>query len=310
MQLDWRRDMILRDLEARGFDIRTLSAVIGRGGLVKPIEGGVYEVNDALCNDLRNAAMEHACNLGGLIADEIARMAGVKAYIADPVVVDELDDKARITGIPGCIRRSIFHALNQKATARRYAARIGRRYEELNLIVAHIGGGISIGAHLRGRVVDTNNALNGDGPFAPERAGSIPSQELIDLCFSGRYTQRELTKMIAGHGGLVAYLGTNSVIRIVERIEEGDTEAKRLLDAMCYNVAKWIGAMAAVLKGRVDAILLTGGIAHNACVTDLVKEYCSFLAPIEIYPGENEMYSLMLNARSVLTGEVTPKTYA
>ncbi len=309
-QLDWRRDMILDDLKNRGFDIHTLSAVIGRGGLLKPIEAGVYEVNEAMRRDLCHARLEHASNLGALIADEIARMAGVKAYIADPVVVDEMEEVARISGLPECPRLSIFHALNQKATARRYAASIGRRYEELNLVVAHIGGGISISAHRHGRVIDTNNAFNGDGPFAPERAASLPSQALVDLCFSGKYTRQELVKLIAGKGGLVAHVGTNSVIQLIERIEQGDRKAEMMLEAMCYNVAKWIGAMATAMKGEVDAILLTGGISYNRRVTGRVKEYCSYIAPIEVYPGENEMESLRFNAAMVLDGTLAPKEYA
>lgn len=309
-QLEWRLKLILDELEHRGIDIRTLSAVIGRCGLVKPIEAGVYEVDEALRHDLIHAKLEHASNLGGLIADEIARMVGIKAYVADPVVVDEMEDVARISGLPECPRVSIFHALNQKATARRYARQIGTTYEALNLVVAHIGGGISVGAHRKGRVVDTNNAFNGDGPFAPERMGSVPSQALIDLCFSGKYTYAELVKKVAGRGGLVAHAGTNSVIQLAERIEQGDEQARLLLDAMCYNIAKWIGAMAtAALRGEVDAILLTGGIANNAQVTGKIAEYCSFIAPVKVFPGENEMESLRYNASMVLRGEVEAKLY-
>ena len=309
-QLDWRRDMILTALKEHGFDIMSLAAVIGRGGLIKPIPAGVYEVNDAMRRDLQHATMEHASNLGGLLADGIAATAGIKAYIADPVVVDEMDDIARLSGHPDCPRRSIFHALNQKATARLHCDRIGIVYEKANLVVAHLGGGISVAAHKQGRVVDVNNALDGDGPIAPERAGTVPAGALVNLCFSGKYSQRDVLKMLAGKGGLVAHLNQNSVQQICIDIEKGDQKSKAVLDAMSYSIAKEIGAMAAVLKGQVDAILLTGGVAYNEPVNDVIREHCSFLAPIFIYPGEDEMGALMLNALSVLRGERTPKVYA
>ena len=221
-QLDWRKEMVLEALAKNNFDVKSLSAVIGRGGLIKPIESGVYEVNAALKNDLVNAQREHASNLGGLIAEQIAQAAGVKAYIADPVVVDELDDIARLSGIPECPRISIFHALNQKAIARRHAEKVGKRYEDLNLVVAHMGGGISVSAHCKGRVIDTNNALDGDGPIAPERAGTVPAGALVNLCFSGKYSQRDVLKMLAGKGGLVAHLNQNSVQQICIDIEKGE----------------------------------------------------------------------------------------
>ena len=262
-QFEWRKDLVLESLRKRGFDIGTLSAVIGRGGLVHPVEGGVYEVNDALHDDLLHARRQHASNLGGLIAQEIAAEVGVKAYIADPVVVDEMIPYARISGLPQLPRESVFHALNQKAIARRYARETGRKYEELNLIVSHMGGGITVSAHRQGRVIDTSNALNGAGPFSPERAGTLPPGPLIDLCFSGEYTREELQKLINGRGGLLAHLGTTSVPEILRRIDNNDLQAMLVLRAMCYNVAKEIGAMAIALKGKADAILLTGGIAHN-----------------------------------------------
>lgn len=308
-QLSWRRGLILDALKEKGFDIRELSAVIGRGGLIKPIPSGVYEVNDAMRNDLVHAQMEHASNLGGLIADEIAREAGVKAYIADPVVVDELQEIARISGLPQCPRRSIFHALNQKATARKHCARMGWRYEEVNLVVGHLGGGISISAHDHGRVVDTNNALNGDGPIAPERSGTLPAEALVELCYSGQYQKGEVMKLLAGKGGMVAHLGINSVQELCEKAPD-NAEYDLFMRAMSYTIAKAIGGMAAALKGKVDAIILTGGIAYNEPVIDIVKEHCSFLAPIAVYPGENELESLALNALAVLRGERTPQLYA
>ena len=309
-QLGWRREMILTALSEHGFDIMQLSAVIGRGGLVRPIPAGVYEVNEAMRRDLTNATMEHASNLGGLLAAEIAAMAGVKAYIADPVVVDEMEEVARLSGHPDCPRRSIFHALNQKATARLHCDRIGIVYEKANLVVAHLGGGISVAAHKQGRVADVNNALDGDGPFAPERAGTIPAGELVELCFSGKYTKRDLKKMLAGKGGLVAHLGSNSVMHLIERVEAGDKQAGVVIDAMSYNISKAIGAMAAAMSGSVDAIILTGGIAYNEPVVKYIEEHCSFIAPIAVYPGENEMEALMLNALVVLKGTITPKVYA
>ena len=308
-QLDWRRGLILSALREQSFNLKELSAVIGRGGLIRPIPAGVYEVNSRMRYDLRNAQMKHACNLGGLLAAQIAHMAGVKAYIADPPVVDEMDDAARITGMPMCPRKAIFHALNQKAIARLHCDRVGWTYEESNLIVAHMGGGISVAAHKQGRIVDVNNALDGDGPFAPDRAGSIPSSELIKVCFSGQYTKEELLKFISSKGGLVAYLGTNSVIQVMERIEEGDQRAKKVLESMCYNVSKQIGAMAGALSGKVQAILLTGGIAYNEPIVEYIREHCGFIAPVEVYPGENELEALVMNALVVLRGTITPKVY-
>ncbi len=308
-QLDWRRGLILDALRERGCFLNELSAVIGRGGLIRPVPGGVYEVNSRMRYDLRNAKMKHACNLGGLLAAQIAHMARVKAYIADPPVVDEMDDVARITGMPMCTRYPISHALNQKATARLHCDRAGLVYEQSNLIVAHMGGGISVAAHRQGRIVDVNNALDGDGPFAPDRAGGIPSSDLIKTCFSGKYTEAELLRFVSSQGGLVAHLGTNSVMQTMERIAQGDERARKVMDAMCYNIAKQICAMAAPLSGRVDAIVLTGGIAFNEPVVDYIRAHCAFLAPVTVYPGENELESLALNALVVLRGIVEPKTY-
>ncbi len=309
-QLDWRKEMIVDTLKQNHIDIKSLSAIIGRGGLVKPIESGVYELNDALRHDLTHTEREHASNIGGLIADQIAKEAGVKAYIADPVVVDELQDLARISGLPECPRISIFHALNQKAIARRHAHKLGRPYEDLNFVVAHMGGGISVAAHRKGRVIDVNNALDGDGPFAPERAGTLPAGFLAALCYSGKYTHDEILKMLSGRGGLVAHLGKNSVQSICEQdIANGDEHAKLILDAMSYTIAKQIGEMAVVLKGQVDAIVLTGGVAYNDPVNDFIRAHCSFIAPIAIYPGEDEMAALAYNALGVLKGEMTPKVY-
>ena len=309
-QLEWRLEIILDALKADGIKLEDLNAVIGRGGLMRPIEGGVYRVGETMIADLTAPKRQHASNLGALIARRIADQAGVEAYIADPVVVDELQDLARVSGIKSIPRRSIFHALNQKAIARRYAMEEGEKYEDLNLIVVHMGGGISVSAHAKGRVIDTNNALDGDGPIAPERAGTIPAGDLVDLCFSGEYDKAEIKKLLAGKGGLVDHVNCNNVQELNEvRAANGDQEARFMLNAMSYSVAKWIGEMAVVLKGKVDAILLTGGIAWNDCVNDVIVDYCKFIAPIKIYPGENELQSLAENALRVLKGETVAKEY-
>lgn len=308
-QYEWRRDIVLNYLDEAGLNFKSLDAVIGRGGLVHPLESGTYEVTDTLRHDLINAKRQHASNLGGLIARDIADRAGVKAYIADPVTVDELMPYARISGLPQLPRLSVLHALNQKAVARRYAAEIGSRYEDLNLIVCHMGGGTSVGAHRNGKVIDTTNGLNGSGPFTPERAGTLPPGQLIDLCFSGKYTKEELGKMVHGKGGLIAHLGTSSVPEILDRIDHGDLHAMLILRAMCYTTAKAIGEMAIALKGHVDAILLTGGVAHSKRLTDFIAQHVDFIAPIYVYPGENELESLALNALAILKGERQANVY-
>lgn len=310
-QFEFRKEIILKELKEAEIEIEKISAVVGRGGLIKPIESGVYEVNDRMKEDLKNSIRgEHASNLGALIADHIARsLPSAKAYIADPVVVDELQDVARISGHPKFERVSIFHALNQKAIARQYAKSLDKKYEELNLIIAHLGGGISVGAHLMGRVVDVNNALDGEGPFSPERSGTVPAGQLAKLCFSGEYTYDEVKKMLTGKGGLVAHAGTNDAYEIEMKAKAGDKKAQLLQDAMSYSVAKYIGQMAAVLKGRVDGIILTGGIAHNPYLVEYVKEMVGFIAPVAVYPGEDEMQALAMNALMALRGDVLPREY-
>lgn len=308
-QFQWRKGLIEKELENVGIDIKSLSVVIGRGGIIAPVESGVYDVNDAMIHDLYNARLQHASNLGGLLAHEIASEIGVKSYIADPVVVDEMMPYARITGFPELARESIFHALNQKAVARLFAKESGKRYEELNLVVCHMGGGCTVSAHRRGRVIDTTNALDGCGPMSPERSGSLPPGPLIRLCFSGKYTEEELIKKVHGKGGLVGHLGTTSVPEVLDRIMEHDLHAMLILRAMCYSIAKEIGTMAVALKGEVDAILLTGGIAHSKRVTDFIADHVDFIAPIFVYPGENELRALAMNALAVLRGERESKTY-
>ncbi len=308
-QFDFRKSLVLRELEKENIPFR-FDAIIGRGGLIHPIPGGVYEVNEAMKRDAIHAQRVHASNLGCLIASELAdALPGCRAFIADPVVVDELDDVARITGSPLLPRLAIWHALNQRATARRYAREQGKKYEEVNIIVAHLGGGISVGVHKQGRAIDVNNGLDGEGPLSPERSGTLPVAQLVDLCFSGRYTPDELKQLITGRGGLVAHLGTTDVPDIVSSIEVGNEHARLVLDALIYQVAKSIGAAATVLYGKVEAILLTGGIAYSEYVTSRIKERISFLAPVHIYPGEDEMEALAGNAISALRGEVPVGEY-
>jgi butyrate kinase len=308
-QYDYRKDLIIDELKKENL-FSDFAAIVGRGGLLKPIASGVYEVNEAMKNDLRNASMQHACNLGGLLAEDIALLIpGCKAYIADPVVVDELEDVARLSGSPLMMRKSVFHALNHKAIARKYARSVNKKYEELNLVVAHLGGGISVAAHRQGRVIDVNNALEGSGPFSPERAGTLPARQLVDLCFSGDYTQEEIKKMITGRGGLMAHLGTTDAQNVVKRISEGDARAELVLKSMIYNIGKEIGAMSVVLHGKVDAILLTGGISYNDYCINKLKEYITFIAPVCVFPGEDEMEALAFNALGALRGKLNCKEY-
>jgi len=309
-QKQFRKDLIVRLLAEHHFELKRFDAVVGRGGLLKPVQSGAYTVNEAMLRDLSlGVSGRHASNLGGLIAYELAADYGIPAYIANPVVVDELDEVARITGLPEIRRKSIFHALNQKAVAKRFAADTGRLYEELDLIVAHLGGGISVGAHKKGRVVDVNNALDGDGPLAPERAGSLPNAQLIDLCFSGRYTREEMKKLLSSGGGLVAYFGTNSARAVAERAAVGDVRAQLVYAAMIYQTGKEIGALAAVFGGRVDAILLTGGIAYDRELIDRISAMVGYIAPIHVYPGEDELTALAENAYAVLSGCEEAKQY-
>lgn len=310
-QYEYRKKTILKELHDSHINIEQIEAIVGRGGLIKPIESGVYIINEELKKDLLESKLgEHASNLGGLIADEIAKsLPNARAFIADPVVVDELQDVARISGHPHFKRLSIFHALNQKATARSYARLLNKKYEDLNLIIAHLGGGISIGAHRRGRVVDVNQALDGEGPFSPERTGTLPVAALAKYCLETDKNLDEIKKMISMEGGLYAYLGTNSAYEVEIRATEGDEKAILIQNAMSYQIAKEIGAMSTVLHGIVDAIILTGGIAHNPMVVEYVKKMVRFIAPVVIYPGEDEMHALAMNGLMVLKGEIKYKEY-
>lgn len=309
-QYEFRKNGILQMLADKGVALESLDAVVGRGGLLKPISGGTYTVNAVMLEALRLAARgEHASNLGGVIAKEIGDKLNIPSYIVDPVVVDELADIARVSGIPGYDRGSIFHALNQKAVARRIAKELGKPYDKTNLIVAHMGGGITVGAHQGGRVVDVNDGLYGEGPFSPERTGSVPTGHMFDLCFSGQHTLNEVKKIIAGKGGLVAYLGTNDGREVVKRIEAGDAKAKLIYEAMAYQIAKEIAANAAVLSGNVDAIVLTGGLAYDQMLVKWITERVRFIAEVKVVPGEHEMIALTEGALRVLRGEEPAKEY-
>ncbi len=310
-QYQYRKEIVIKELKLSGIDPEKIEAVVGRGGLLRPIKSGIYIINERMKKDLKAGRLgEHASNLGGLIAEDIAKaLPHAKAYIADPVVVDEMEDVARIAGHPDFKRLSIFHALNQKAISRAYARLLNKKYDELNLIVAHMGGGISVGAHRYGRVIDVNNALDGEGPFSPERTGTLPAGQLVKKCFTKGVTLEEVKKMINGEGGLMAFFGTNSAYQIELMALEGDKKARMIQDAMSYQVAKEIGAMSAVLHGEVDAIILTGGIANNTMVVEYIKKMVSFVAPVIIYPGEDEMHALAMNGLMVLKGEIEAREY-
>jgi butyrate kinase len=310
-QFQYRKSLIIKQLEEAEIELDNIRIVMGRGGLLKPIESGIYEVSAAMIHDLKNSPLgEHASNLGGLIADDIARsLPTARAYIANPVVVDEMTDLARYTGHPFFKRKSIFHALNQKAVAREHAKSVLKNYEALNLIVVHLGGGITIGAHRRGRVIDVNQGLDGEGPFSPERTGTLPVGDVVRLCFSGKYTQKEIISMIKGKGGLVAYMGTNSAYEVEKRAYEGDERASQVMQAMAYQIAKDIGAMATVLEGEVDGILITGGVANSKWFVNLLIERVKFIAPVHVYPGEDEMRALAFNGLRILKGEAEIKIY-
>lgn len=303
-QKDFRKQIIIDLLKEKNFDINSLQVIVGRGGMLKPIPGGTYAVSDELLEDLKIGKQgQHASNLGGILAKEIGDSIGVPSYIVDPTVVDELIPIARYSGVPELPRISVFHALNQKAVAKRYAKEKGVAYDSLNLIVVHMGGGVSVGAHEKGRVIDVFNALDGDGAFSPERAGAAPSGALIKMCFSGKYTEQEVYKKFVGNGGFNAYLGTNDMRDVAKMIENGDEHAREVRDAFVFQVCKNIGSMSCVLKGKVDQIIVTGGIAYNKDIVDQMKERAGFIAPFTVYPGEDELRALAQGALRVLSGE-------
>jgi len=311
-QYDLREKMILKELEMAKIKLPSIDVVVARGGLLKPIPGGVYKINEAMLRDLKDeSARAHSSNLGAILAHEISKEIGNNAgsYIVDPVIVDELQPLARYSGMPEIPRISIFHALNQKAVARKYAREHNTKYEDLNLIVVHMGGGITVGGHKNGKVIDVNNGLDGEGPFSPERSGGLPVGDLINLCFSGKYTYEELKKKNVGQGGLVAYLGTNSAYEVSNKVKSGDKKAEEVYRAMAYQVSKEIGGMSVVLRGKIDAILLTGGVAYDEVFCKWIEEQVNFLGKVVIYPGEDEMKALEEGVYFALKGEMEIKEY-
>ncbi len=309
-QFKFRKDIIINVLKEKEFDIKTLDAVVGRGGMLKPIESGTYKVNDKMLQDLKDGVQgQHASNLGGIIANQIGNELNIPAFIVDPVVVDELNEVARISGVPELPRVSKFHALNQKAVAKRYAKENGIKYSDLNLIVVHMGGGVSVGAHKNGRVIVVNNALDGEGPFSPERAGSVPVGELIKMCYSGEFTEQEVYNKVVGKGGFVAYLNTNDARDVLKLAAEGNKDAQICFDAFIYQIAKSIGEMATVLEGKIDRIIFTGGIAYSEKVIEELRKRVGWISDITVYPGEDELLALAQGAIRVITGEEEAKEY-
>lgn len=309
-QTDFRKDIILGFLKEKGVDVASFDVIVGRGGMLKPIPGGTYAVTDELLNDLKiGKSGQHASNLGGILARDIGDSIGKPSYIVDPVVVDELEPISRYSGVPELPRISVFHALNQKAVARRYAKEAGKKYEELNLIVVHMGGGVSVGPHRQGKVIDIFNALDGDGAFSPERAGAVPVGSLVKMCFSGKYTEKEVYKKLVGNGGFNAYLGTNDMRDVEKMVNDGDAHAAEVRDAFIMQMSKNIGAMATVLKGKVDQIIVTGGIAYDKAVVAGLKERCQWIAPFTVYPGEDELLALAQGGLRVINGEEEAKPY-
>lgn len=307
-QADFRSHAIREALTAHGFDHAVFAGVAGRGGLLPPLECGTYEVNEAMIEELRLARRgEHASNLGAVLAQEFARAQGVHAYIVDPVTVDEWQACARFSGLPQIVRSPIGHALNIKAVARRFARDRQRDYSALRLIMVHMGSGITVSAHREGRMIDQNTPE--DGPFGPDRSGWLPVRELVKLCFSGRYNEKQLDRMVFGEGGLYAYLGTRVLQEVECRIESGDTRARAVFEAMEYKIAKEIGAMAAVLDGRIDAVVLTGGMAHSERLVNGLRRRIEWIAPVSVYAGEDELRALADGVFRVLDGEEQPKVF-
>jgi len=308
-QSEFRTGLIETFLKKNKFEIKTLDAIVGRGGLLSPMKSGTYQVNPDMLDFLHSNLLEHASNLGAVLSNKIAGDTGIPSFIVDPVVVDEMTDIAKITGIPEIRRVSIFHALNQKAAAREASKKLGKKYSECNLIVAHLGGGITVGIHKKGMVEDVNNGLNGDGPFSPERSGSIPTWNLIEWSTSGLYSLPELKKRVTGKGGVVAHLGTNDLREVKKMIEAGNKKAKIIYEALIYNISKQIGSLAPVAAGKIDAVVITGGLAFDTDITDKIKTMVEFIAPVLILPGEDEMAALASGALRVLRGEEEAKIW-
>jgi len=309
-QYEFRKSKILEELEKHKKSLKDIDCISSRGGTIKPIIGGTYLINQKMIDDARSGKYgTHVCSLGMLIAMDLGSQYNIKAITVDPPCIDEMCAYARYTGIPGISRKSSFHALNQKATARRCAAKLGKKYSEVNLVVSHLGGGISIAAHKKGKIVDVNNALDGEGPMSPERAGTIPAGDLVKMCFSGKYTEKEIMKKLNGEGGLFAYLGTRSGLEIEDRINNGDLTAKEVFEAMAYQISKNIASCVAILEGNIDSIVLTGSLSYSERLVSLIKQRVGYIARIMLFPGENEMKTLAESALRFLSGNEMVKEY-
>jgi butyrate kinase len=309
-EFELRKNCILDVVARRGASLDDIDCVASRGSNVKPISGGIYAITPEMIDDMQCGKYGlHANMYGGMVAYDLGQQKNIPALTVDPPTIDEFCESARYSGIPQLTRQSRFHALNQKATARKVAGKLGKSYDEVNLIVAHLGGGISVGAHRKGNAIDVNNALDGDGPFSPERAGSLPAGDLVKMCFSGDYTQQQVMELVQGKGGLFSYLGTKSGLEIEKRISEGDSRFEEVFETMCFQIAKEIGSCAAVLEGEVDAIALTGSLAYSQRVVDSLTRKVSFLAPVHVDPGENEMDALASGAMRYFTGQEQLATY-
>lgn len=306
-QYEYRYDEIMKFLDRRSIAPETVDAFVSRCGNMAPAKGGVYEITSQMVEQIKSCKYgKHASNLGVQIAQKFCNTYGAIPLTVDPPTTDEFEALARYSGHAGISRKSSFQALNQRAVGKKYAKDINKDYERLNLIIVHLGGGISIVAHKQGRMIDGNNALDGDGPFSTNRTGDLPVGALIDMCFSGKYTYEEMKNQVNGQGGLVSYVGENDVLLIEQRAKD-DPVCGEVLEAMCYQVSKSIGAAATVLKGNIDAILLTGGMANSALIVGYIKERTEFIAPVFVYPGEFEMETLALNGYEVLMGNITPQ---
>ncbi len=309
-QFDYRKETILAELAGAGQTLENVDAFSARGGGLVNVEGGVYTVGEALLNHARTCfTVKHPATLGAQLADAFSREYGGQAFVVNPPDVDEFIDEARMTGLKGIYRESRIHALNQKEIGIRFAVGKGKRYSEMNLIICHIGGGISVTAHRQGKMIDSNDIANGDGPMAPTRCGQLPVKDVISLCYSGKYTEKEMRDKTTKTGGLVDHLGTSDAREVGKMIKEGNSYAKLVYDSMLYEIGKTAGAMAAVLKGKVDAVILTGGISYDPYVTEYLTDMLSFIAPVEVMAGEFEMEALAAGAIRVLKGEEEAKTY-
>jgi len=310
-QFDLRKNAVLSELSKAHIDLSSIEIIISKGGLLKPMSSGAYTVNEAMITDLNKPEAEHVSSLGGLIAAALVKEAGlkIKAIVVDPAYVDEMDEIAKISGMPELPRRSILHTLSQHSVAKHFANSIGKTYETVSVIVAHLGTGISVGAHKDGRIIDVNNGLNGDGPMSPSRSGGVPAGQLVELCFSGKFTEKEIQKKILGNGGLKAYLGTNDGLEVEKMIADGNQYAALVYKALAYQVAKEIGALSVVLKGKIDGILLSGGLAHSRIIIDEIIDMVNHISKVRVYPGENEMQALAAYGYLILNNEIEVKEY-